>query len=63
MRWWVPCLTCVCLSTRIQYLFIPEGNKSHAMYWCTEYWIPELVRRGVSVPPIFPLSAARLSTP
>jgi len=32
---------------RIQYLYIPEGNKSHAMYWTTEYWIPELVRRGV----------------
>lgn len=33
---------------KIQYLFIPEGNKSHAMYWTTEYWIPELVRRGES---------------
>ncbi len=32
---------------RIQYLFIPEGNKTHAMYWATEYWIPELVRRQV----------------
>uniref|UniRef100_A0A7S1C353 Uncharacterized protein n=1 Tax=Bicosoecida sp. CB-2014 TaxID=1486930 RepID=A0A7S1C353_9STRA len=31
---------------QIQYLFIPEGNKTHAMYWTTEYWIPELVRRG-----------------
>ena len=33
-------------QTNINYLFIPEGNKSHAMYWATEYWIPELVRRG-----------------
>eukprot|EP01029_Cantina_marsupialis_P016177 TRINITY_DN3597_c0_g1_i1.p1 TRINITY_DN3597_c0_g1~~TRINITY_DN3597_c0_g1_i1.p1 ORF type:complete len:1060 (+),score=333.46 TRINITY_DN3597_c0_g1_i1:210-3389(+) len=34
-------------SKKINYLFIPEGNKSHAMYWTTEYWIPELVRRGL----------------
>ena len=27
----------------INYVYIPEGNKSHAMYWTTEYWIPELV--------------------
>jgi cellulose synthase/poly-beta-1,6-N-acetylglucosamine synthase-like glycosyltransferase len=33
-------------QTNINYLYIPEGNKSHAMYWATEYWIPELVRRG-----------------
>ena len=33
-------------SESIQYLYIPEGNKTHAMYWSTEYWIPELVRRG-----------------
>lgn len=33
---------------KVNYLFIPEGNKTHAMYWCTEYWIPELVRRGES---------------
>jgi hypothetical protein len=32
--------------TKINYVYIPEGNKSHAMYWTTEYWIPELVRRG-----------------
>ncbi len=32
--------------SQINYLLIPEGNKSHAMYWTTEYWIPELVRRG-----------------
>lgn len=35
-------------NTQVQYLYIPEGNKSHAMYWATEYWIPELVRRGES---------------
>ena len=35
-------------QTNINYLYIPEGNKSHAMYWATEYWIPELVRRYVS---------------
>lgn len=35
------------LSSRINYLYIPEGNKTHAMYWTTEYWIPELVRRNV----------------
>ena len=34
--------------TKINYVYIPEGNKSHAMYWTTEYWIPELVRRGES---------------
>jgi len=34
---------------KINYVYIPEGNKSHAMYWTTEYWIPELVRRGESV--------------
>ena len=43
--WW----STVCGSCRIQYLFIPEGNKTHAMYWATEYWIPELVRRQESV--------------
>ena len=30
----------------MQYLYIPEGNKTHAMYWTTEYWIPELVACG-----------------
>ena len=35
-------------SDEINYLYIPEGNKTHAMYWATEYWIPELVRRGKS---------------
>lgn len=35
-------------TEKINYLFIPEGNKTHAMYWATEYWIPELVRRRVS---------------
>ena len=34
--------------SKINYLYVPEGNKSHAMYWATEYWIPELVRRGES---------------
>ena len=27
----------------INYLYVPEGNKTHAMYWATEYWIPQLV--------------------
>ena len=36
-------------SDKLQYLYIPEGNKSHAMYWSTEYWIPELVRRGEAI--------------
>ena len=31
---------------QIQYLYIPEGNKSHAMYWTTEHWIPHLVKNG-----------------
>lgn len=30
----------------VQYLYIPEGNKSHAMYWTTEYFIPKLVETG-----------------
>ena len=34
------------IHPEIHYLFIPEGNKTHAMYWCTEYWIPELHRQG-----------------
>ena len=36
-------------KSQIQYIFIPEGNKTHSMYWATEYWIPELVRRGESI--------------
>jgi hypothetical protein len=58
-------LRCVFLCTsacvvwaflRINYVFIPEGNKTHAMYWTTEYWIPELVRHQVSWGP--PVCAA-----
>eukprot|EP01028_Stygiella_incarcerata_P002337 TRINITY_DN143_c0_g1_i1.p1 TRINITY_DN143_c0_g1~~TRINITY_DN143_c0_g1_i1.p1 ORF type:complete len:851 (+),score=191.95 TRINITY_DN143_c0_g1_i1:116-2668(+) len=29
---------------KINYVFIPEGNKSHAFYWVNDYWIPKLVR-------------------
>ena len=35
------------LSQRINYLYVPEGNKSHAIYWCTELWIPLLIERGL----------------
>ena len=34
-----------CAQGVINYVYIPEGNKSHAMYWTTEYWIPELVSK------------------
>eukprot|EP00940_MAST-03C_sp_MAST-3C-sp2_P001237 g1237.t1 len=33
-------------SQQVNYLYIPEGNKSHAMYYTTEYWIPHLVRHN-----------------
>ena len=28
---------------KINYVYIPEGNKSFALYWVTEHWIPALV--------------------
>jgi len=28
---------------RMNYVFIPEGNKTHALYWVSEWWIPFLV--------------------
>ena len=30
----------------VHYLYIPEGNKTHAMWWTSERWIPHLVRLG-----------------
>ncbi|KAF4654160.1 hypothetical protein FOZ61_008430 [Perkinsus olseni] len=30
----------------INYLFVPEGNKTFAFYWCNKYWIPFLHRCG-----------------
>ena len=31
----------------INYLYVPEGNKTFAFFWCNRYWIPMLVRCGV----------------
>jgi|LauGreDrversion4_2_1035121.scaffolds.fasta_scaffold11622_3 hypothetical protein len=31
----------------INYLYIPEGNKTFAFYWCNKYWIPFLAKCGV----------------
>ena len=33
-------------KARVNYVYIPEGNKSHAIYWVTEHWIPALVKAG-----------------
>jgi hypothetical protein len=30
----------------INYLYIPEGNKTFAFYWCNRYWIPLLEKSG-----------------
>jgi hypothetical protein len=30
---------------RINYVFIPEGNKTHALYWVSEWWIPYLQQK------------------
>ncbi len=30
----------------INYLYVPEGNKTFAFYWTNRYWIPFLVRCG-----------------
>jgi len=32
---------------RLNYVYIPEGNKTHSLYWTTELWIPSLHQRGV----------------
>ena len=31
----------------VNYLYVPEGNKTHVQYWVSELWIPILVREGV----------------
>jgi hypothetical protein len=31
----------------INYLYVPEGNKTFAFYWCNRYWIPFLTRNGI----------------
>ena len=31
---------------RLHYVYIPEGNKTHSLYWTTELWIPSLHQRG-----------------
>lgn len=31
----------------INYIYIPEGNKTFAFYWANKHWIPFLVRCGV----------------
>lgn len=30
----------------INYLYIPEGNKTFAFYWCNRYWVPFLTQCG-----------------
>merc|ERR1712166_1317104 len=30
---------------KINYVYLPEGNKTHALYWVTEWWIPFLVQK------------------
>eukprot|EP00656_Telonema_subtile_P013186 TRINITY_DN16688_c0_g1_i3.p1 TRINITY_DN16688_c0_g1~~TRINITY_DN16688_c0_g1_i3.p1 ORF type:complete len:940 (-),score=240.44 TRINITY_DN16688_c0_g1_i3:35-2854(-) len=32
-------------SRKINYVFIPEGNKTHALYWVSEWWIPFLMQK------------------
>lgn len=32
------------INNKINYVYIPEGNKTHALYWVTEHWIPHLQR-------------------
>ena len=31
----------------INYLYVPEGNKTFAFYWCNRYWIPFLEKTGI----------------
>jgi len=31
----------------INYLYVPEGNKTFAFYWCNRYWIPFLTRSQI----------------
>ena len=33
------------MNRRMNYVFVPEGNKTHALYWVTEWWIPFLVQK------------------
>ena len=37
----------ICPGRSINYVYIPEGNKTHSLYWTTELWIPSLQQRGV----------------
>ena len=30
---------------RMHYVYVPEGNKTHALYWVSEWWIPLLVQK------------------
>lgn len=32
---------------RINYVYIPVGNKSMALYWVAAKWIPKLLAEGV----------------
>lgn len=32
----------VCPGRRLHYVYIPEGNKTHSLYWTSEFWIPAL---------------------
>lgn len=34
------------IHEEINYLYIPEGNKTFAFYWANHYWIPFLEREG-----------------
>lgn len=38
---------CRQVNPEINYLYIPEGNKTFAFYWCNKYWIPFLHKYGV----------------
>lgn len=35
---------------QVNYVYIPEGNKTHSLYWTTELWIPALHQRGTEDP-------------
>ena len=37
----------------INYLYVPEGNKTFAFYWCNRYWIPFLERCGIVSPFVY----------
>jgi hypothetical protein len=38
---------CKQVNPEINYLYVPEGNKTFAFYWCNKYWIPFLNRSGL----------------